>query len=97
QGDPTKKLSTWKIHHATTQDGTHYKQREVVFISEQGPWTHYASIAHNPVRNELVCIKGVLLREGFCNHTYHSSDGRHWTAGTNNPVYYDGDSWGQLW
>jgi hypothetical protein len=97
QGDPTKKLSTWNIHHAITRDGIHYEKREVVFKSESGPWTHFASIAHNPVRNELLCIKGVLLREGFCNNVYHSLDGRRWTAGTNNPVYYDGDSWGQLW
>jgi hypothetical protein len=97
KGDPTKKLSVWKIHHAVTRDGVHYENREVVFTSEPGAWTHYATIAHNPVRNELVCMKGVLLREGFCNHTYHSRDGSDWTPGTNNPVYYDGDSWGQLW
>ncbi len=97
KGDPTKKLSVWKIHRAVTLDGVHYRNRQVVFTSEPGAWTHFASIAHNPVKNELVCIKGVLLREGFCNHTYHSADGRLWTAGTNNPVYYDGDSWGQLW
>jgi hypothetical protein len=96
-GDPTKQRSVWKIHRATTRDGVHYEDRQVVFTSEPGAWTHYATIGHNPVRNELVCIKGVLLREGFCNNTYHSHDGQTWTPGTNNPVYYDGDSWGQLW
>jgi len=96
-GDPSKSRSVWKIHRAVTPDGVHYENREIVFTSEPGAWTHYATIGHNPVRNELVCIKGVLLREGFCNNTYHSSNGRTWTPGTNNPIYYDGDSWGQLW
>ncbi len=96
-GDPTKTRSTWKIHHAVTTDAVHYLKSEVVYTSEPGAWTHYASIAYNPSRNDLVCIKGVLLREGFCNHTFHSSDGRRWLPGTNNPVYFDGDSWGQLW
>jgi len=97
QGDPTKARSTWKIHHAITRDAVHYQHSEIVFTSEPGPWTHYASIGHNPLRHDLVCIKGVLLREGFCNHTFHSRDGKTWIPGTNNPVYYDGDSWGQLW
>lgn len=97
KGDPTKKLSVWKIHHAVTRDGVRYENPEVVFTSEPGVWTHYATLAHNPVRNERVSMKGVLLREGFCNHTYHSRDGHDWKPGTNNPVYDDGDSWGKLW
>lgn len=96
-GDPTKQISKWHIHRATTRDGVHYENREVVFESEPGPWTHYATIAWSPAKKELLCIKGVLIREGFKNFVYHSADGRKWTPGANNPVYYDGDSWGQLW
>jgi len=97
KGDPTRTRSVWKIHHAETRDAVHYQKSEVVFTSEPGAWTHFASIAHNPVKHELVCIKGVLLREGFCNHSFHSNDGHQWAPGSNNPIYYDGDSWGQLW
>ncbi len=97
QGDPTKQLSRWRIHHALTKDGVHYAEAEVVFESAPGAWTHFASIAHNPLNHELLCIKGVLLKEGFENHVYHSKDGRQWIPGERNPVYYDGDSWGQLW
>src|SRR5689334_14916064 len=67
KGDPTKQLSRWRIHHALTKDGIHYTGTEVVFESQPGAWTHFASIAHNPLNQELLCIKGVLLKEGFEN------------------------------
>ena len=90
--------AVWTIHYATTRDGVHYENREVVFTSPPGNWLNAVTIAFSPVRQEFVCVKGVVLPgNGFCHHVYHSRDGRHWTPGANNPVYYDGDNWGQLW
>jgi hypothetical protein len=89
--------AVWSIHRAITRDGRHFQGTEKLFESEPGPWNHYTTITYSPDRREFLVLKCKNQEDGFDYMAFFSGDGRTWTAHPDNPVYSDGDSWGNLW
>ena len=92
-----EKKATWSIHHAQTKDGLKFENCEKVFESKPGPWNHYATITYSPDRGEFLVLKCRDAKDGFDYMAFFSTDGKDWTEYPGNPVYNDGDSWGNLW
>ncbi len=95
--DSFEKPRSWKLVRASTRDARTFDNIETVFESPTDLWANNVAFAYNPDAKEYMLLNLRVVDFGFQYTAHFSADGRHWQAGENNPMFYDGDAISLFW